>query len=71
MPKPEVDVEATCSVCGCGCEDNEMWIHGKCHMDAPTWAVLHGHTLVISCSQCKKQICWFAVAGGPYSGRPQ
>lgn len=40
-----------------------LYIHGKCHMNSPTWAVLSpdGKTLRIICAKCQKRIGDFAV----------
>ncbi len=47
------------------CEEGEdkLYLHSKCHMGDPTWAVLDQEKgeLEIICAVCEKPICKFEV----------
>lgn len=49
-----------CNDCG---EDGKLYLHSKCHMGDPTWAVLDQEKseLEIICATCEKPICKFKV----------
>lgn len=61
-------IECSCAECGAG---GELFLHGKCHINEPTWAILKGNTLTIQCSVCNAVVCHFLVASGPYGEVPQ
>ena len=47
-----------CEVCG---YDSSIYLHGRCHPDAPTWAVISGDVLTIECADCGKVVARFFV----------
>lgn len=49
--------------CGCGATDQPMYLHSKCHIATPTWAVISadGKTLTIECAACGKEVGTFQV----------
>jgi len=50
-----------CSRPGCNCT-GPLYIHGRCHPDAPTWAIVDHGVLTIECAECKKLITKFKLA---------
>ena len=54
-------MECQCGECG---KTGKMFLHSKCHIGAPTWAVLdqENNELEIICSVCDKPICKFKLA---------
>jgi hypothetical protein len=41
----------------CGTEhDGEVYVHGRCHPSSPTWAILSGHFVLITCATCTETI---------------
>lgn len=51
-----------CEECG---DDGSLYLHGRCHPEAPTWSILTGDVLTIECAQCKKVIVRFYVTFAP------
>jgi RNase P subunit RPR2 len=49
---------ATCDACG---DDGSLYLHARCHMHSPTWAVLSGDVLTIECAECGKVVARFQV----------
>lgn len=49
---------AKCDACG---DDGSLYIHSRCHIGAPTWAVLSGAVLTIECAECRKVVARFQV----------
>jgi hypothetical protein len=47
----------------CGEESEKLYMHSRCHIDVPTWAVLDEKKseLEIICSKCGKSITKFKV----------
>jgi len=50
---------------GCGEDTVHVFLHSRCHIESPTWAVLNQETgeLEIICAECRKPICKFKVIG--------
>ena len=47
---------------GCGAAGAEpLYLHGRCHLNAPTWAVLLDDVLTIQCAKCGKVVARFRV----------
>lgn len=43
----------------------EAYIHSRCHLKSPTWAVvLPDNRLRIECAECKKEIVIFELSDG-------
>jgi len=57
----------TCAVPGCDCtaHDTEMYIHARCHPDAPTWTIYSDGALRVVCVECERPICEVSVAHAP------
>lgn len=54
---------AVCSEEGCDCGAGaELYLHGRCHMDSPTWAKYAGGVLEITCAACDRVIARIEVA---------
>jgi hypothetical protein len=53
------DLKCPCGVPGC---EDPLYMHSKCHPEAPTWARYFDGVLTIECSVCRKVIAEFAVA---------
>ena len=53
-----------CHDCGKDVEHDRVYLHSKCHVGSPTWAILDQEKseLEIICSVCEKQICRFKVS---------
>jgi hypothetical protein len=49
---------------GSACDHSKLYLHGRCHMGSPTWAVYSDGTLTIICATCEKPIAVIAVAEG-------
>jgi hypothetical protein len=52
-----------CEHCGDGVEHQELYMHGRCHIESPTYEVLLGDKLTIYCAACDKKIAAFKVEG--------
>lgn len=50
-----------CEVCG---DDSSVYLHSRCHPEAPTWAVLSGDILTIECAVCSEAVKRFIVIDG-------
>lgn len=50
-----------CSVCGEG--NKKLYMHSRCHMEEPTWAILDQEKseLEIICAKCENPIVKFKV----------
>jgi hypothetical protein len=47
-----------CAECG---DDGTVVLHGRCHINSPTWAKLSGDVLTIECAECERVIVRFRV----------
>jgi hypothetical protein len=55
------EIPRVCGVEGCTHEDHEgeevvVFIHGRCHMSAPTFTKLVGDIAIVECAVCRKEI---------------
>lgn len=50
-----------CNTPGCNC-GGPLTLHSRCHTSAPTWAVLDGDVLTITCSVCESVITTLKLA---------
>lgn len=60
---PEKDPEK-CELCGCS--EDTLYLHSRCHIQHPTWAVLidGGKRLRIECAVCGAEVGTFPLATG-------
>ncbi len=58
--------------CAHGHDANELYVHGACHPQSPTWACVEQdtNTLRIECAECGKLIVRFLVTGPLASVHP-
>jgi hypothetical protein len=57
--------DARCACCGNN--DGKLYLHGKCHINSPTWCIYHFEGFVeVICATCKKQIAMIKVAENPF-----
>ena len=62
MPLYKEDMKDLRCTCGHpGCED-PLYLHPKCHIEAPTWAKYFDGILTIECIECEQIIAEFAIA---------
>ena len=56
--------DMTCLVPGCQCDGRTLYIHSRCHPQAPTWArYTHGTAaLVVECTKCGEAVAEFALS---------
>jgi len=47
---------------GCPTPEDPLYLHAKCHPEAPTWTAYYNGFLKIICSKCKKEIIVIAIA---------
>lgn len=63
MNQPQQIKNMKCSKCECDdeCDDEFLFIHSKCHPDAPTWAIINklNNKIAIVCSECESFIVLF------------
>src|SRR5271157_3808527 len=52
-----------CEQCGGGCEQQPLYMHSRCHVPSPTYAVRFGDVLSVFCAECDKKIGAFKVEG--------
>jgi hypothetical protein len=53
----------------CDCEKSLVYIHSKCHEEAPVWVCYHKDGFLrIECSKCNEEIAKIAVAMRDDSG---
>jgi hypothetical protein len=45
----------------CGETEGGLYLHAKCHMSSPTWAILDGEKLTITCAECGKEVARFWI----------
>jgi hypothetical protein len=47
-----------CGVPNCGHDHSIVYLHGACHLSAPTWSRYEKktETLIIECCVCKKEV---------------
>ena len=54
-----------CGRPGCTHENHggdAVYLHGRCHMDSPSWVKYEDGVVTVSCSKCKRPIAEIAVA---------
>jgi hypothetical protein len=53
-----------CNVEGCdhASHDGEIFLHSRCHPQAPTWSSYRAGVMTVSCAVCGRHICAVAVA---------
>jgi hypothetical protein len=47
---------------GCG-DEGSLYLHSRCHIQSPTWAVLSGDVLTIKCAECEAVVVRFRIVG--------
>lgn len=49
----------------CDDDTDELYLHSRCHPDAPTWTVLHpaAHRASVRCSVCDEFVAGLHVSG--------
>jgi hypothetical protein len=52
-------LQKCCDLCDNG---SPLYIHARCHINAATYGVQDGATLVIYCSACDKKVCGLELA---------
>lgn len=52
------EIPRVCNVEGCDHDHDEpvIFIHGRCHMSAPTFTKLEGDVAIVECAICRKEI---------------
>lgn len=54
------EIPRVCNVEGCAHDHEEdevvIFIHGRCHMSAPTFTKLEGDVAIVECAICRKEI---------------
>lgn len=50
---------------GCGHEADDLWFHGKCHLESPTWSRYRDGILTIQCARCERDVVAIHVAATP------
>lgn len=52
-----------CQCENCGGETDKLYLHSRCHIESPTWAILDqkNQEVEIICSECKAPIVKFKV----------
>jgi hypothetical protein len=63
--KPDLDqlLQAGCSECGETHPEEELYMHGKCHIDSPTWTrYIRGGLVEVLCAKCRRSIALIKVA---------
>ena len=58
------ELPTKCEHPGCGC-GGPMYMHGKCHIDAPTWTVIEGEVARVICAECDRPIVSLWLAHRP------
>lgn len=48
-----------CDECG---DEGSLYLHAKCHIEWPPWAVITADVLTLECSNCSKIVARFRVA---------
>jgi hypothetical protein len=59
--------QLVCGICGEGAEGHEhdpFYIHSRCHMDAPIWAIYTEGVIIFKCAECDREITKVSVAVG-------
>lgn len=46
----------------CDEEHDEIYVHGRCHPESPTWAILTDHDISIICAECDAPIVKLELA---------
>jgi hypothetical protein len=47
----------------CECDSSVLWLHSRCHPEAPTWTRYHRDGfLIVTCSVCEMEIVKILVA---------
>lgn len=63
-----------CGVPDCGHSHHDgIYLHARCHIEAPTWACYREGVLTLTCSRCGRHVDAVAVAPRPpvrTNGRP-
>lgn len=45
------------------CANPAMYIHAKCHITAPLFAMIEGNKLTLGCYECKKELATMTLTG--------
>lgn len=51
-----------CAIPGCSKDHGPLYLHGRCHIEAPTEVVYFNGELMIACAECQSPIARIAVA---------
>ena len=43
-------------------ENNGLFLHGRCHVESPTWSFYEDGILTVTCAECDSVIARIAVA---------
>lgn len=55
-----------CGEPGCTHEDHDgLFLHGKCHIESPSWVEYRDGVILVTCATCNKMIAVIAVAKTP------
>jgi hypothetical protein len=55
-----------CGVPGCEHSHHDgIYLHARCHLDAPTWASYREGVLTLTCSRCGRHVDAVAIAARP------
>lgn len=44
----------------CGGDHEYLYLHSRCHPDAPTWIGVSEHDIVVQCCICNKEVARFS-----------
>ncbi len=54
------EIPRTCGQPGCTHNhdggDEPIYLHGRCHLDAPTFTKLIGDVAIVECAECRREI---------------
>ena len=54
--------EAICSTPGCDEEHGPLYLHSRCHPEAPTWTLYEDGVLRVECAECREEVAIIRVA---------